>query len=283
MQNNDKPGQPKIGVALSGGTARGIAHIGVLQALMDSGIPIDCIAGTSAGAIVAAGFAFGVSMEKLREKSRSLHWYSISNFPTNPLGLVSNQSIETIMEEFIGYADISEARIPLAIVTTDIETGKEVVYTKGKASLLVRASACIPGIFAPVEVDNLKLVDGGLAESLPMSPLKKMGADIRIGVNVIHWHSSKKVNNVLDVMSNAIDIVAQHQKEHVADYADILIEPNLSNYGPSDFDKTDAIVAEGYRAATLKVPEIKKLIEQKKMAAKSKGFMEKIRSWFSKS
>lgn len=272
--------QPKIGIALSGGSARGIAHIGVLQALMDHKIPIDCIAGTSAGAIVATGFAFGVPMEKLQEKANGLSWYSLPNFPTSALGLASNQSVKNIMEQFIGDADISEAKIPLAIVATNIETGEKVVYSKGNVSLAVRASACIPGLFVPVEIDGLKMVDGGLSESLPLSPLQNMKADIKIGVNVIHWHSVKKVTNIFDVLSNSVDIVAEHQKENPLDYADIIIEPNLSNYGPSDFSKTDAIVAEGYRAATLKIPEIKKLIEERKKSAKPKTLLAKIRGWF---
>lgn len=282
MRNNNHSERPKIGLALSGGSARGIAHIGVLQALMDNEIPIDCIAGTSAGAIVGAAFAFGVSMEKLQEKARGLNWYSLPNFPTSALGLASNQSIENIIEEFIGAADIAESKIPLAIIATDIETGKKVVYFKGSVSSAVRASACIPGLFVPVEIGGRKMVDGGLAESLPLSPLQDMKADIKIGVNVIHWHSVKKVTNIFDVLSNSVDIVADHQKEDPLEYADIMIEPNLSAYGASDFNKTDAIVAEGYRAASLKIPEIKKLIEERKKSAKPKTLLAKIRRWFKK-
>lgn len=287
MRNNNRSEWPKIGIALSGGSARGIAHIGVLQALIDHKIPISCIAGTSAGAIVATAFAFKVPMEKLQEKAKSLSWYSLPNFPTSALGLASNQSVKNIMEQFIGDADFSEAKIPLAIVATNIETGEKVVYSKGSVSLAVRASACIPGLFVPVEIDGLKMVDGGLSESLPLSPLQNMDADIKIGVNVIHWHSVRKVTNILDVLSNSVDIVAEHQKENPLDYADVIIEPNLSNFGASDFKKTDAIVAEGYRAATLKIPEIKKLIEERKRSlsadqagAKPKTFLAKIRRWF---
>lgn len=279
MRNNNHSERPKIGIALSGGSARGIAHIGVLQALTDHEIPIDCIAGTSAGAIVATGFAFGIPMEKMREKARGLSWYSIPNFPTSTLGLSSNQSIENIVRELIGNADIAESKIPLAIIATNIETGEKVIYYKGSVSLAVRASACIPGLFVPVEINDMKLVDGGLAEAIPLSPLEDMKADIKIGVNVIHWHSIKKVGNIFDVMSNAVDIVAQHQKENPLEYADIMIEPNLSAYGPSDFNKTDALVAEGYRAATLKIPEIKKLIGERKKSAKPQNLIERIRRW----
>ncbi len=254
--------QPRIGLALSGGSARGIAHIGVLQALADHHIPIDCIAGTSSGAIVAAAFAFGYPLKKLQEKAKTLSWYSIANLPTSGLGLISNQSLGKVMEEFVGAADIRDAKIPLAIIATDIETGEKVVFRSGNAALAVRASACIPGVFIPVEIEGRKLVDGGLSESLPLSSLQTLRPDIRIGVNAIHWHSTKSVGNLIDVMSNAVDIAANHQKENPLRFADIMIEPDLSDFGPSDFKKTDAIIAEGYRATMAQLPAIKEIIGQ---------------------
>ncbi len=272
--------RPRIGIALSGGSARGIAHIGVLQSLIDHNIPVDCISGTSAGSVVATGFAFGIPLEKLREKAEQINWYNISNFPTSALGLVSNQAVEKIMEEFIGAADISEAKIPLAIIATDIETGEKVVFRTGKAALAVRASTCIPGLFVPVEIAGRKLVDGELSESLPLSPLRDMNADIRIGVNVVHWHSKKKVSTIFDIMSNAIDITANHQKEDPLQYADLIIEPNLGDYGSSDFKKTDAMINEGYRAATLKIPEIKRLLARAQEMPEPETLIEKIRRWF---
>ena len=270
--------QPRIGIALSGGSARGIAHIGVLQALTDHHIPLDCIAGTSSGAIVAAAFAFGYPLKKLQEKAKTLSWYSIANLPTSGLGLISNQSLGKIMEEFIGNADIRDAKIPLAIVSTDIETGEKVVFRSGNATLAVRASACIPGVFIPVEIEGRKLVDGGLSESLPLSSLQALQPDIRIGVNAIHWHSTKPVGNLIDVMSNAVDIAANHQKENPLQFADIMIEPDLSEFGPSDFKKTDAIIAEGYRAAMAQIPAIKELIRQRSPEPAWKRFF----SWFKK-
>ncbi|MBU6142145.1 patatin-like phospholipase family protein [Patescibacteria group bacterium] len=279
MQQESRSQKPRIGLALSGGSARGIAHIGVLQALSDHHIPIDCIAGTSSGAIVAAAFAFGYPLPKLQEKAKTLSWYSIANLPTSGLGLTSNQSLGKIMEEFIGgAADIKDAKIPLAIVATDIETGEKVVFRNGNAALAVRASACIPGVFIPVEIEGRKLVDGGLSESLPLSSLQTLQPDIRIGVNAIHWHSTKPVGNLIDVMSNAIDIAANHQKENPLQFADIMIEPDLSDFGPSDFKKTDALIAEGYRAALAQLPAIKELIRQRSPEPSWKRFFR----WFKK-
>ena len=271
--------RPRVGVALSGGSARGIAHIGVLKALIENEIPIDCISGTSAGAIVAAVYAFDVPLDALIEKAKKLSWYSISGFPNLKLGLVPNNALEKIIEEFVGSADISKARIPLAIVATDIESGEKVVFRKGKVALAARASACLPGLFVPVEVDGRKLVDGGVTENLPLEPLLEMGADISIGVHVTRWHSRKKVNNILDVVSNAIDILADYQKDIPGRFVDVVIEPDLGAYSSSDFKKADEMVDIGYRAAVRKIPEIRRLLEEKGTKRKAKGILERFWDW----
>ena len=271
----------KIGLALGGGAARGIAHIGVLQAFADHGIPVDCITGTSAGAIVAASFAFGVPLDRITEKARALTWYSLSNFPISKLGLASNGVIEKMMEEVIGPADITEAKIPLAIVAADIESGEKVVFRRGKVATMVRASSCIPGMFAPVEVGARKLVDGGITENVPLSPLREMGAKILIGVDVTHWHSERKVGNVLDVMANAIDILANHQTNVAHRLADVLIMPDLGAYSPSDFKKADELVHAGYRAAMKKMPEIREAMAKHGVGGRRENVFVRFGRWLS--
>lgn len=269
-----------MGLAFSGGVARGFAHIGVLRALLERNIPIDCVSGTSAGAIVAASFAFRVPLEKLEEEARGLRWYSIIKLSTSKFGLVSNQEIEKRMEKLIGKVNIEDAEIPLAIVATDIETGDEVVMRKGKAALAVRASSCIPGLFIPVEMDGMKLIDGQVSESLPLSPLLGMKADISIGVDVNRWHSRKKIGNMLDVISNSIEILSSYKRELASHGADVLIEPDVSRYNASDFKKVDELIAEGYRAAVLKMPEIEKLLRVKTRKQKERTFLGRIFGWF---
>ena len=272
----------KIGVALGGGSAWGIAHIGVLKALMDHDIMVDCIAGTSAGAIVATLFAFGIPLEEIQRKAKGLSWYSLAGLPTSGLGLTSNQPLEKMMEDLIGKADIHDAKLPLAITATDIEGGANVVFKKGRAALAVRASACIPGLFAPVDINDRKFVDGGLTENVPVSSLDAMGAELKIGVNVTHWHSERRVKNLLDVMSNAMDILATHQEARAEHRADIFIRPDLAAYSPSDFRQADALVAEGYRAALTAIPEIKALIlkrGRRRGRAKQPGFWQNLKRW----
>ena len=282
MKQKNAIGHPSVGIALGGGAARGIAHIGVLQALVDNNIPVDCIAGTSAGAIVAAAFAFGIPLETIRQKAKRLNWYMISVLPGSVLGLASNSAIDKMLRELIGGADISESKIPLAVVATKIETGEKVVFRNGKTALAVRASACIPGLFYPVEIKGIKLVDGELSESLPLSPLLDMGADIKIGVSVLHWRSRKKVGNLLDIISNSLDIMASHKEDRASENADVVIEPDLGAYGPSDFKKADALIAEGYRAASLKIPEIKKLLSRATKKQKPQRFFDRFWDWLKK-
>lgn len=280
MAKIKNPGRPRVGLALSGGVARGIAHIGVLRALLEHNIPIDCISGTSAGAIVAASFAFRVPLEKLEEEARGLRWYSIIKLSTSKFGLVSNQEIEKRMEKLIGRVNIEDAEIPLAIVATDVETGDEVVMRKGKAALAVRASSCVPVLFIPVEMDDMKLIDGQISESLPLSPLGGMKADIVVGVDVNHWHSRKKVGNVLDVISNSIEILSSYKREHASHNADVLIEPAVSRYSASDFKRADDLIAEGYRAAVEKIPEIERLLNVKVKKSKKKTLADRVLGWF---
>jgi NTE family protein len=274
--------RPRVGLAFGGGSARGIAHIGVLRAFADYGVPIDYISGASVGAIIATAYAFDFSLDALTDKARGLSWYAISSFPNLKFGLASNSAVERIMEEFIGSADIAAAHTPLAIVATDIESGEKIVFRKGKAALAVRASTALPGLFVPVEVNGRKLVDGGLAENLPVSPLREMGAEICIGVDVAHWYSEKKVANVLDVMSNSIDILTNHQKMVSGQMADVLIEPDLGAYSSSDFKKADELVKAGYRAAERKIPEILRLIERrsrKMKKSKPEGVFTRFLDW----
>jgi len=271
----------RVGIALGGGSARGIAHIGILKALKDHDIPIYCISGTSAGAIIAAMYAFDVPLDTLTMRVKKLSWYSISELPRSKLGLVSNVAIKKIVEEIIGPVDINKSHCPLAIVATDIETGEKIVFHNGSVALAVQASTCLPGLFTPVEIDGRKLMDGGLAENVPLEPLRKMGAEIVIGVDVAHWPSQKKVDNILDVISNTIDILINHQKIVRENFVDISIEPDLGMYNSSDFKKADEIVSAGYRAALRKIPEIRRLLKKKAPQRKPKGLFVRFLDWLS--
>ena len=234
-----KSSKLKLGLALSGGSALGIAHVGAIEAFKKNKIKIDCISGTSAGAVVAACYAFDVPLEKMVEISKKLSWTSISHFGYSKLGLNSNKPVGKIIKDYIGDKDIEDARIPLAIVATDIDTGEKVIFRKGKLIEAVMASSCIPVFFTPVKIGERKLVDGMLVENLPLSPLRKMGAELEIGVDLATWMACKKTENVLDVINNGYGIVARRQVSLARGNGEIIIEPRLEKFTLFDFKNSD--------------------------------------------
>jgi len=226
-----KYGDLKLGVALGGGSALGFAHLGVLKALEENDIKIDCISGTSVGAIFAALYAFGISFTDIEAESEKLNWLKLAQLKPSKFGMASNVAIKEILTKYIGKANIEDANIPLAIMTTDLETGSKVVFKSGNVIDTVLASSCMPGLFIPVKIGGLMLVDGGIVENVPISPLKGLGADVVIGVNLMRYRKYKKPKNIIGVLANSFDMInhrisAQPRKEDL----DFLIEPNLSDF-----------------------------------------------------
>lgn len=279
MTKNIKNKYPKIGLALSGGSALGICHIGVIKALRENKISVDCVSGTSAGAIAAVCLAFGIPMKKMVDISKKVSWASVSKFGYSKMGINSNKPVGEMIDEIINGAKIEDAKIPLAIVATDVDTGQKIILKKGNVAEAIMASTCLPGFFIPVEIKGRKLVDGGLVENLPVSPLNEMKVDIKIGVNLKHWRKLKKSRNILDVIANSYSILTGAQEKFIPGQADILIEPHLERFFSSDFEKADELMEEGYRAANLVIPEIKSLINNK--TKQQKGFFRKIIDFFS--
>jgi len=266
---------PRVGVALSGGSALGIAHVGILKSLREHHVPIDCIAGTSAGAIVAACYAFNVPLDTIVQKARGLSWYAMSKLSFSGMGLVSHAAFGKMINEFLGDVQIEDAAILLAIIATDVETGERVVFREGSLTDALMASTCIPGLFVPVEVGGRLMVDGGLVDNLPISALREMRAQVMIGVDVNRRISKKRPKNVLDVVVKSFEIATAYR--HPLGEKEILIEPHLEAFSPSDFGKADQLVDAGYRAATLKMREIRNLTEK---GISKAGLWKKISSWF---
>lgn len=270
----------KLGLALSGGAALGLSHIGVLKALRDHEVPVSCVSGTSAGSVAAAFFAFGVSPEQMEELMEELSWHKLMGLSHSKLGLASNRAIGNLVERMIGNFNIEDAKIPLAIVAANIETGERVVLKKGSVITAVMASTCIPGLFEPVEMDGAKLVDGGIAENLPLSVLPELGAEIRMGVNLMHFRSKKAPGNVFDVLVNSLETMASHQNSYDKT-SDILIEPNLANFTASDFKKGKELVEAGYKATAEQMMKIVELVGGRKRPKKKRTFIDFLSDIFS--
>lgn len=241
----------KIGLALGGGATLGAAHIGVLKAIDEMSIDIHCISGTSIGAYVAALYAFGVSPSKIEEEISGLNWLDISSFSFAKLkfGLLTNDKLGDSVRKLIDDPAIEDAQIPLAIVTTDIGKCEKLVITDGAVAAAVMASACVPGVFAPVEIDGRLLVDGGLVENVPLSPLEELGANVTVVVDLSRRRSYRKPDDMVDVLINSIDLAIDNATRLQTSKADWVISPGLSAFSRTSTEEIGSLIDEGYREA----------------------------------
>ncbi|KKS28836.1 MAG: hypothetical protein UU89_C0026G0002 [Parcubacteria group bacterium GW2011_GWC2_42_11] len=270
---------PKVGLALSGGATLGIAHVGVLKAFADHNVPIDYISGTSTGSLVAACFAFGMPLSQMIEITESLNWKKISKFGYSKLGINTNKPMSVFITDLLGDVKIEDAKIPLAIVATDIESYEMVVLREGSLHEAIRASTCIPGFFAPVERNGRMLVDGVLSENLPLTPLYEMGAEIKIGVNLSSNPVNARPQNILEVIGNSYTVLSRHRDININSRADVIIEPDLNNFDFTKFKDADKILDEGYNAALKAIPEIQEKLSTYR-EKKKKGWLSELLSFF---
>lgn len=253
----------KVGLALSGGAARGFAHLGVLKVFAEHGIPIDMIAGTSAGSIVGAAVASGLTVDQIVEIGRQMSWFKVSGFPYSTKGLLSNAPLGELLAEHLPYKRIEELPIPFAAVACALETGERVVF-KGSGDLItaVRASCAVPGFFVPVEHEGLNLIDGGVVSLVPTKMVKQLGADIVIAVDVnacgaTYWSSPSTFLGVL-FQSAMLLLRTAGKSQHYR--ADIVIVPQIAHLRPDEIGRMEEFIELGEKAALEKLDEIKKLV-----------------------
>jgi len=253
----------KIGIALSGGAARAFAHLGVLKVLVENEIPIDFIAGTSAGSFAGAAFASGMSVAEIAGMSKKISWFRMTGFSYSPKGLLSNASLGAFINEHFPVRKFEDLPIPFAAVACDLETGKEVVLKDaGDLATAVRASCAIPGVFVPVEYEGKRLIDGGVVSNVPTKAVKKLGAEIVIAVDVLasgatYWGSPSTLLGIF--FQSAMMLLRAASKAHHY-RADIVIIPNIAHLRPDEIGKMDEFIKAGEEAALEKIDEIKRLI-----------------------
>jgi NTE family protein len=241
----------KVGLALGGGGAKGIAHIGVLRALEDANVKVDYVSGTSVGAMVAAMYAFNVSIDTIANIGRDLTLAQITTFKFKKTGFFTAEPLKEILIEYLGEINIEDAPIPLSIVATDLTSGEEVIFTKGPLADAVCASASIPGVYIPMQLDGRTLVDGGIVQSVPVRAVKAMGAGVIIASRLGGVGRYEEPKNVLDVMRNAFDIALSHRTKEEVKQADLLIAMDLSDFSIADnTDRYDELCAIGYDSAS---------------------------------
>lgn len=291
-QVNDK--RPKVGLVLSGGGAKGMAHIGVLKILEEVGMPIDYIGGTSMGGIVGGLYAAGYSADELEKIVTELDWEYlftdeinrrdlsitekrdkdryILSFPFGksgielPEGIIRGQHIENKLAELcVPVYDIenfNDLPIPFLCITTDIDNGKKVVIREGSLSQAMRASMSIPSVFVPLTIDDVRMVDGGIIDNFPVEEVLDMGADIIIGVDVGYQRKKDDENrNLFSIMEDAMFIYSASVMKKSLKDVDIFIQPDLKGLGTASFSSPDSLVKYGTNATIAAYDHLKSLAD----------------------
>ena len=239
------------GLALSGGVARGIAHIGVLKALKEAGIEFGYVCGTSSGSLVATLYAAGVSVEDMEDIALQTHWRDLIKITVSRRGLIELGHLQELLAKLTNITDFSQVKIPLAIVACNITNGKKVVLRQGPLAAALQASCAIPAIFRPVRIEDQLLVDGALVENTPAKTCRELGAKHVMAVDVSgFWPSGKEPSSVVDVMVNTVQILAAQKNEEETKHADIVLRPDVRDLGPMDLDAAETFIARGYQCAS---------------------------------
>ena len=252
--------RPKIGLALGGGFARGIAHIGILRILEEQEIPIDFIAGTSVGALIAATYASGTSLAEMERQGSATRFSDFGRWTLSRMGMATNDRIEDFLHKFTTAKFFHEMKIPLSIVATDLLSGTSMHFTQGEIGPALRASCAYPGLFLPVEHQGRILVDGFLTETVPAEAARDMGADIVIGVHLEPGLLRTAPRNTIEVISRSFSILQTSATQLWHSDVDVLIEPDVHHVQWDEFVKTPQLVAAGEAATREAVPKIRELV-----------------------
>jgi NTE family protein len=264
MSSSKQSSPPRIALALSGGAARGIAHAGVLRALTENQIPIDCIAGTSAGALVAGAFASGMTVPEIEALGLSMRWRDVGRPTFSRFGILSNERMEKYLRARFPVTRFEELPIPFAAVATDLKSHEAVIMRdEGDIAFAIRASCTIPSVYVPViDAQGRRLVDGGLVALIPVSAARSLGADIVIAVDVnaegatFLGPSRTTIGIILQSMLTLQQTVSQAQLLN----ADIVIKPHIGHIRWDQLSRGKELLAAGYASAMESIVSIKELI-----------------------
>lgn len=258
--------RPTIGLALGGGSARGIAHIGVIQVLESKGVPIDIVAGCSMGALIGGAYSMKGSVSELEDiavniKSNDLLKYTDLRI-IRTSGLLAGNRVEKLLSDITDGKSFYESKIPFVCSSVDIFSGREVPLYEGEMHKAIRASISLPGVFEPAKIGDHYLVDGGLLNPVPVSYLRALGVDIVIAVDVLPevTYKGKKKPSMITVLVNSMDIMQKLSAEVACSNADIVLRPYVEDITAIDFLEGSTLIDRGRTVVQENLEEIRNVL-----------------------
>ena len=254
--------KPRIAWALGGGGARGFAHLGVLKVLEEEGIPVDALAGTSMGAIMAVLFAAGTDLKYLAALATKISWENFVDLRFPRFGLVEGKRITPLIRLLTKRKRLEDLDLPVRVIATDLLTGDEVIFSEGPIEIAVRASISIPGIFTPVPYDERLLVDGGLVAGVPVMAAAALGMDLVFAVNVASELDPDPPRSVFDILYRSSEIMMRRLDGIQTQQADFVLAPEVGRVGTVQFYRAEECIEQGELAARKALPQLRRAIAQ---------------------
>jgi len=251
---------PRLGLALGGGFARGISHLGVLRVLEQEGIAVGCLAGTSVGGLIAAAYASGAPIDAIAQRATATSFRDFARWSLSRYGLASNDRLGRYVHEFCGTHRIEEMKLPLAICAVDLLSGEPYFFTKGDLGVALRASCAYPGLFQPVEHEGRLLVDGFLAGPVPVDAARTLGAELVVGVHLGTAGPVARPRHMGEVLWRSFSIMQQRALERGGRAAEVLISPDVGDFAWDDFSRSERMIAAGEAAARTALPRLRELL-----------------------
>lgn len=247
----------KIALVLGGGAARGFAHIGVIKALEAQGIAPDIVVGTSAGSVVGALYASGMSGFELQNLALQMKEDMLADWTLPNRGVLKGAALQDFINQNVKNLPIQKLPKPLGVVATDLQSGERALFRYGNAGMAVRASSAVPGWFQPVEIGGRDYVDGGLTSPVPAQSARAMGADFVIAVDISNVSRRDKLTGTLDVLLQTFAIMGHAISSHELKDADVVVRPKTAAVSSTDFEGRHLAILEGEKAAAAIMPELK--------------------------
>ncbi|MDH4390361.1 MAG: patatin-like phospholipase family protein [Aquabacterium sp.] len=254
------PRPPRIGLALGGGAARGFAHIGVIQVLEEAGIPVDLVAGTSAGSLVAALYAAGRNGATLARLALAMDESAITDWAFPGRGLIRGEALARYVRDQTGGKPIEQLARPLGIVATDLDSGEAVLFRRGDVGAAVRASSAVPAIFQPVKIGTREYVDGGLVSPVPVRFARQMGAELVIAVDISSPPDGNATGDPFKLLLQTFAIMGRSINQWELKDADVVLRPRLVGMSSADFTGRQRAIDAGREAATAALPALRQRI-----------------------